>query len=406
MKYFTLTACLLLTLATACNNGTTKTGPDPAALTWEQTLQQAKGSTVHMMMWQGDPLINAYMQEFVVPSVREKFGITLEIAGGQGNVIVQTLMSELEAGKNNSELDLVWINGETFYQLRELDALYGPWTGQLPNARYVDFENPFIRYDFQQPVEGFECPWGHVQMALIYNSDLLQAPPRTRSELAAFVKANPGKFTFDTQFTGLTFLKSLLIDIAGGQAALSGPFDEKKYLAASQQLWDYLRSIKPYLWKSGKTYPDGIAALHQMFANGEVLFTMSNNDNEVDNKVLQGLFPPSSRAYVPDFGSIRNTHYMGIPRLSANKAGAMVVADFLISPEAQLKKQDPAVWGDGTVLDTRLLPGDWKQRFDSLPGRRYAPAPGELQAKALQELAPAYMIRLAKDFRTEIIEKE
>ena len=28
----------------------------------------------------------------------------------------------------------------------------------------------------------------------------------------------------------------------------------------------------------------------------------------------------------------------------------MVVADFLLSPEAQARKQDPAVWGDPTVL--------------------------------------------------------
>ncbi len=399
-SFFVLIALLL----TACNDTQQRSTPtDPAALTWEQILQLARGSTVHLMMWQGDPLINAYMQQYVAPAVKEQFGITLDIASGQGNIIVQSLMKELEAQKTTSELDLAWINGETFYQLRQIDALYGPWTDKLPNAPFIDFKNPFINTDFQQPVNGYECPWGNVQMTLIYNSEHVKEPPRTREALAAFVKANPGKFTFDTQFTGLTFLKSLLIDMAGGRTALHGDFDEEKYQQSSALLWDYLREIKPFLWKNGKTYPDAVAPMHQLFSNGELWFTMSNNDSEVDSKVLQGLFPPTARAFVPDFGSIQNSHYLGIPNLSGNKAGAMVVANFLISPEAQLKKQDPSVWGDGTVLDLAKLPSDWRQQFENLPTRKYAPPRSELQKHALGELAPEYMIRLAKDFREQII---
>ena len=362
------------------------------------------GDVVQMMMWQGDPLINNYMENFVAPALKERYCIILKIAGGQGNIIVQNLMAELQAGRKSSELDLLWINGETFYQLRQIDALHGPWTDQLPNSAFIDWENPFIAKDFQQPVDGFECPWGNVQMALIYNSAEVAAPPRNREELAAFVRAHPGRFTFDVHFTGLTFLKALLIDIAGGTDILEGPFDEEKYRLYSGQLWTYIREIKPFLWKEGKTFPEAVAPMHQLFANGELWFTMSNNDNEVDNKIAQGVFPPTARAYVFDSGTIRNTHYLGIPRLSSNKEAAMAVANFLISPEAQYRKQDPAVWGDGTVLDIARLPPEWREQFQALPGRQYAPSREEMLAKALPELAPEYMIRLAADFRKKIIE--
>jgi putative spermidine/putrescine transport system substrate-binding protein len=207
------------------------------------------------------------------------------------------------------------------------------------------------------------------------------------------------------QFTGLTFLKSLLIDIAGGGDVLAGEFDETKYQAYSQRLWDYLRELRPYLWKEGRTFPESRSPLHQLFANGETWFTLTNNDNEVDSKVGQGLFPPSARAYVPDFGSIQNTHYLGIPKHSANKTGAAVVADFLLSPAAQWEKQRQSVWGDGTVLDLDKLPGDWKLRFEALADRQYGPRRTELQPYALQELAPTYMIRLAQDFRKQIVER-
>ncbi|MGS0759281.1 ABC transporter substrate-binding protein, partial [Roseateles sp. GG27B] len=38
------------------------------------------------------------------------------------------------------------------------------------------------------------------------------------------------------------------------------------------------------------------------------------------------------------------------------KAGAQVFANFLLSADAQTRKADISVWGDGTVLDAAKLP--------------------------------------------------
>ena len=78
-----------------------------------------------------------------------------------------------------------------------------------------------------------------------------------------------------------------------------------------------------------------------MFANGELDFTMSNNDGEVDNKVRRGLFPASARAYVLDSGTIQNSHYLGIVHNAPHLEGALVAIDFLVSPAAQLEKAKP-----------------------------------------------------------------
>jgi putative spermidine/putrescine transport system substrate-binding protein len=370
---------------------------------WIEIERQARGQTVTLAMWMGDPYINAYMSHFVAPALKKRYGVNLDIVSGQGNGVVSALMTEIEAKKPQSAYDLAWINGETFYQLRQIDALFGPFTEKLPNAHYIDFKNPFIRYDFQREVKGYECPWGNVQLAIIYNSRRVADPPRTRALLAAWVKAHPGRFTFDNAFTGMTFLKSLMIDLAGSPTALDGPFDEAKYQRLSGQLWAYINSIKPYFWKQGETFPASVAQLHQLFAAGEVDFTMSNNDGEVDNKVLEGLFPPTSRAYVLDGGTIQNSHFMGIPKRAPDLAGALVTVNFLISPEAQYEKLKPAVWGDGTVLDVARLPAAWKIKFDNVPQRKYAPKRAEIQSKALKEPDSQYMIRLADDFRKHVL---
>lgn len=373
-------------------------------LSWQQITQRADGQTVNMMMWQGDPNINNYMQNYVAPTVKEQYGVDLEVASGQGSTIVSILMSELEAGKSESELDLVWINGETFYQLRRISALYGPFVSQLPNSQYLDLENPFIKYDFQQPINGYEVPWGNVQFAMIYDSSRVQDPPQNRQELAQYVKSYPGTFTIPNDFTGMTFLKSLLISFAE-PGTLSGEFDEQAYQKYSSQLWEYFNRIKPYFWKEGATFPSSVSSMHQLFVNKELNFTMSNNEAEIDNKMLEGLFPSSARAYLLEPGTIQNSHYVGIPANSAHKAGAMVVSNFLISPEAQYRKARPDIWGDGTVLAIPALPDRWASKFNHIPKRRYTPSEDSLQSHALRELAPEYMIRLYEDFRTEVIQK-
>ena len=184
MNKFYITLLTLLTLIISSCSSSPQTGEsdDPTDMTWQEIEETASGETVTMMMWMGDPLINNYMSQYVVPEVRSRFNIDLEIVNGQGTQIVSTLMSELESGRSESQIDMMWINGETFYQLRQIDGLYGPFTQKLPNMQYVDLDNPFIGLDFQQPVDGYEAPWGNVQFTLIYDPDDVEDPPQNLDE--------------------------------------------------------------------------------------------------------------------------------------------------------------------------------------------------------------------------------
>ncbi|MFT7351756.1 MAG: putative spermidine/putrescine transport system substrate-binding protein [Flavobacterium sp.] len=396
---------LLFSILISCKKEVSVDSDKVLSKSWDSITADSKGKKLTMMMWMGDSKINRYMKNFVKVQVKNKFDIDLEIIDGQGSTIVQNLMTEKQANAPNSEIDMVWINGETFFQLRQIDALFGPWTSKLPNSKYIDFENPFIGIDFQNKIEGYELPWGNVQMSIIYNPLKIVNPPQTKAELLEFVKKNPGVFTFDNQFTGLTFLKSLLVDISGNKNELYGKFDEKKYKKYSEELWSYINQLKPYLWRKGEVFPEGVAQMHQLFSNGELWFTMSNNDAEIDSKIEEGVFPETSTAYVPNFGSIQNSHYLGIIKTSAKKQAAMVVANFMVSPEAQLKKLDPSVWGDGTVLNRVKLSKEDQLKFDNLPARKKAPNRKDIEKRAIMELEPEYMIRLAADFKTEIIQK-
>jgi len=403
LAFFLLFCFTFMLYLAACTSKSKNSSEQILNKTWIEISEEAAQTEVTMMMWMGDPLINNYMNDVVKPTVKERYNIDLEVVDGQGTQIVSTLMGEIESGRQTSQIDMMWLNGETFYQLRQVDALFGPFTNKLPNSQFIDFENPFIGVDFQQPIDGYEAPWGNVQLSLIVNSEYISNPPKTRNELRSWVQDNPGRFTIPTEFTGMTFLKSLLIDIAGGKGSLSGEFDEDLYEEYSNELWDYLNDIKSNFWRNGNTFPNSIAQMHQLFANGELWFTMSNNDSEVDNKINQGLFPHTARAYVLETGTIQNSHYLGISSRSDDIAGAMAVINYMISPEAQHKKMDPEVWGDGTVLSIEKLPEEWQKKFQTIPNRINAPPRSELQPYALQELSPEYMIRIFEDFRTYVV---
>lgn len=354
-------------------------------------------------MWQGDPAINAYLRDYVAPRLLREHGITLALVPRQGDMIVNALMTEAEAERPSSALDLLWINGETFYQLRQIHALYGPFTRALPNGRYVDWHDPYIAEDFQQPLQGYECPWGNVQLLLITDRTRVPDPPADPEALAAWIHAHPGRFTFDTAFTGLGFLKSLLYAFADRPEVLEGPFDAAVYARLRGRVFDWVAAVRADLWRHGTTFPADTGQLHGLFAQGEVDFTMSYNDGEVDNRVARGAFPDSAQAFALHTGTLENSHYLGIVERSPHKAAAMVVANLLISPEAQLRKLDPAVWGDGTVLDVARLPPPWPVLFARASVRLRAPPRSTLRRYARPEPAPQVTIELARDFRRRFL---
>ncbi len=375
-----------------------------ADMSWLQVESRGANSTVRVAMWDGDPLINQYMSGWVAQRMQQQSGVTLEFVPLHGQQLVNRLLVDVESGRQAGELDVVWINGETFFQLRQMQALWGPFVERLPNAALLNLADDQIRLDFQQPIDGYECPWGTVQQALIYHADRVKTPPGTLSELTDWIRQHPGRFTFDVGFTGLTFLKAVLLQFAEDPADFAGPYNDASYRRAADRLWAWVRDVRPHLWRGGQTFPQDVAQLHALLLSGEVDFSMSNNDGEVDNKVREGILPDSARGYVPQFGSLRNTHYLGIPKNSTNHAGALLLINFLISVEAQAEKLRSEVWGDGTVLDMARMAAPWDARFAAADQRMRVPSRAELRRRALAEPAAEVMLRLHQELRSEILD--
>ena len=68
----------------------------------------------------------------------------------------------------------------------------------------------------------------------------------------------------------------------------------------------------------------------------------------------------------------------------------MVTANFLLSPEAQARKQDPDVWGDPTVLSVGALTKADQAYFTRLSRGVATPAPAEM-GRTLLEPHPSWV---------------
>ncbi len=331
---------------------------------WAALEKQARGQTVRFNAWAGSERINAYLQ-WAGAELQRAHGVTLEhVKISDAADVVRRVRSESAAGRTGTSgsVDLVWINGENFAAMKRESLLFGPFAESLPNFRYVDTENkPTTRLDFSVPTDGMESPWGMAQLTFFADAAALPVLPQSMDELLALAKRQAGRISYPRppDFHGTTFVKQALLELAPEPARLGRPVSAEAFTQQSAKLWAFLDALHPHLWRSGRQFPQSAAAIRQMMADRELLLALTFNPNEAANEIAAKRLPAGVRSWQFKNGTIGNTHFVAIPSNAPHKAGAQIVANFLLSPPAQARKAEIAQWGDPTVLSmAKLTPAE------------------------------------------------
>lgn len=373
--------------------------PDPAD--WPAVLAEAKGQTVYWHAWGGAPATNAFIA-WVGDRVAERYGVTLEqVKLADTADAVARVLAEKQAGKTDGgAVDLIWINGPNFAAMKQAGLLFGPFAEQLPNRSLADDSGTTLTHDFTVPTEGYESPWAKAQVVFMYDTADIPDPLPSMASIADWAAAHPGRFTYPQppDFLGTTFLKQALVALVPDPAVLTRPVDAASYDQATAPLWAWLDSLTPALWRGGRAYPATGPAQLQLLADDEIDLAISFSPGEASAAIASGQLPDTIRTFVLDGGTLGNASFVAIPFNSGAKAGAMVVADFLLSPEAQLRAQDPAVLGYGTVLDMAKLDAAEREAFAALDLGPATLSPAEL-GPVLPEPHPGWMTRIAEDWQ-------
>lgn len=392
-----LAALLLLSTAALAD---TADGEALKALPWDQIVEQARGGTVNWFMWGGADTINAYVSDYVAGQLKADYDITLNrVPITDAAEIVNLILSEKEAGVTGAgTVDLIWINGENFRSMKQGNLAFCGYTGLLPNDTLINWDNPAIANDFGVPVDGCEVPWNTVQFAFAHDSATVAQPPSDMAGLIAWIKANPGRFTYPAppDFTGSAFLRHVFIHAAGGPDSLLGPFDQAKFDETAAKTWAILNEIEPFLWREGATYPTTVTQLNELFANGEVAFTFNYDPAQFGLAVDAGTYADTTRSFGLTDGTIGNTNYTLIPFNSPNKAAAMVVQNLLLSGEAQLEKADPSVWGAAPAIEISRTSPEVQDGFAAIKAHPSVVPAADLAKAALPELQADWLTAIEK----------
>jgi putative thiamine transport system substrate-binding protein len=353
---------------------------------WADVEARSRGQKVFFNAWGGSERTNAYLQ-WVAGEVTRRFGVTLEhVKITDTAEAVKRVRTEHQAGRRQGgSVDMLWINGENFLTLKREGLLFGPFAESLPNYRWVDTQGkPTTRTDFSEPVDGMEAPWGMAQFTFFADRRKVPEPPRSMAALLEFARAQPGRVAYPRppNFHGTTFLKQALLELTPDRAALYRPFAPDALERHTAALWPWLDALRPHLWRQGRAQPQNAAAIRQMVADGELLIGLTFNPNEAANEIAAGRLPVSVHSWQSSAGSVGNTHFLAIPVNANAPDAAQVVIDFMLSPVAQARKADIAVWGDGTVLAVDRLPPAERALFDA------APRPGQVERPAPVLLEP------------------
>ena len=132
--------------------------PGYEGYSWNDVLTNAAGSEVNFWSY-SQATTNNWIDNWLTPQVADAFNIKIKrIPLKDTAIAVAKIAQERKMGYslNNGSVDLVWINGENFYNAKTAGNLYGPWATKTPNSDNFAFTSPAIAYDFGHSTNGYE----------------------------------------------------------------------------------------------------------------------------------------------------------------------------------------------------------------------------------------------------------
>ncbi|CCK76580.1 ABC-type transport system, periplasmic component precursor [Oleispira antarctica RB-8] len=329
---------------------------------WQDVETEGKHQEVYFNAWGGDGQINAYIQ-WAADQVKAKYGIHLvHVKLSDTSDAVSRVLAEKSAHNHTQgSIDLIWINGANFATMSEHSLLLKDWANTLPNFQLTDpANNPAVTFDFGIPTQGMEAPWGQASLTFYYdnlaiNGTANNQPPQTLAQLLEWSTHNPGRFSYPkpTDFLGMSFLKYALVSLNQeplNQKQLNQPASTFNTDAVLLPLWDFLDKLHPSLWRNGEHFMQSGAQMRRLIDDTELSLAFTFSGPEIPAAVKRFDLPTSIRSYAMTDGSLSNTHFVAIPYNASQPQAAQLVANFLLSPEAQAHKQKAHIWGDKTVL--------------------------------------------------------
>ncbi|MEZ4674076.1 MAG: hypothetical protein R2932_07495 [Caldilineaceae bacterium] len=121
------------------------------------------------------------------------------------------------------------------------------------------------------------------------------------------------------------------------------------------------------------------------------------------NFINQGRYPESVRTYVFDTGTMANVSYVAIPYNANNPAGALVLANYLLSPHYQILLTDPNELGWLVAVDPTRLNSEEQAQLAAIARGVATLPPAELNSHALPEARASWVAPIEQGWEENVL---
>jgi putative spermidine/putrescine transport system substrate-binding protein len=230
------------------------------------------------------------------------------------------------------------------------------------------------------PVHGAAIPYRGSSVVLAYDSKNVATPPKTLAQLLAWIKAHPGKFTYNSPNTGgsgYSFAETV-VDSFIPQNVLTQM--DNGYVPNLESYWkqglDTLHSLNQYVYQG--VYPNGNQAVLDLLAKGQIWVAPVWSDQSL-TALKTGQLPSTihlTQIASPSFTG--GAAYLGVPKTAKNKVDVYKFVNYVLSPAAQT--QIINVMSGFPAIPLKLMPKAIQNKFADVNANSLRPTFSQKQS--------------------------
>ena len=342
--------------------------------------KKANAGTTIVIYASGDVNVQSLWQNNIIPNFEKaNKGIYVKFIFSEHGTDDGTTLARIGAavkGRHWPGIDLVDGGLVTTMALSGLNQPVSKATA--PNLNKVN-------KDLLVPVKGAAIPYRGSSVVLAYDSNHVKTPPKTLADLLTWIKANPGKFTYNSPNTGgsgYSFAETVVdsfLDAATLKKMDQG-YDQSLEPAWKQGL-DFLHSLNKFMYGNG-VYPNGNAAVLTLLGQGQIWVAPVWSDQSLTALKTGQLGPNIKLTQISNPSFTGGAAYLAVPKTAKHKKVLYKFVNYILSPAAQQMIVD--VMAGFPAIDIKYMGDSIKQKFQDV---------------SANTLRPTYQTKMGNDFK-------
>jgi putative spermidine/putrescine transport system substrate-binding protein len=280
----------------------------------------------------GDVNVQSLWRDTLIPAFqKDNPGYSVKLVFSEHGTNDATTLAKLGASvKQQQDPGMDLIDAGLVGSAAQAGLLEKVSADQIPNLAKVD-------QTLLQPVNDSAVPYRGSAVVLAYNSEKVANPPKTLDELLGWIKANPGKFTYNSPGSG-----------GSGHALVETVLDKYMPASAVQKMANqYLPDLESQ-WAQGlqalhdlnadinqHVYPNGNQAVLDLLSKGTITMAPVWSDQSLTAKKSGLLTDNIKFLQIANPSFTGSTADVGIPANSKHKAAAEKLANWILQPGSQ-----------------------------------------------------------------------